>query len=478
MTTPATSNVKPGKESAIFITTNGCNYDVQVILFNSQGESKFVDSSSFNNLAFETNYNTPFLVGSLTVDNNNNLEPLNKLSIINQNLSELNTYGDGLEFIKIKITYIDKKNRNVRLLDKVFVTKNKSYTTQANNKQTVYYFTDIVYTHFNNKRLEWSTDLVNEKQNVFTFGQNKINAGLALRHLLIHFSGDQSIVDEDNWDYGIGTLYYTLPANVPALHGIKEIMKSYVATDESSGLLTYYNGKFQLRSFKKYISNLYKNNNVYESSSISKVKIGRGVTAAFKIQTNDIKQKYSKQEGLDLFGKEFEYIPIDINSISFNDIQPDITLRNLAKNEVIQFSSEQKKMTIHSNLGTLTDVAKKTGLEALPDGDTNTLNIDENKEFNIKNKIFKMSDEDSTRHYGTIKLQKELLNSLTKATFSTNGNIDFNANKFIYLTMDLTLKNKFAHKVPGFWYITNNLTTISKNQFTSNIECVKLDKPV
>ena len=80
-------------------------------------------------------------------------------------------------------------------------------------------------------------------------------------------------------------------------------------------------------------------------------------------------------------------------------------------------------------------------------------------------------------HYGTIKLQRQLLDSLTKANFNCVGNIDMSANKFIYMNIDLNNKNKFAEKIPGFWYITTNLTTIGSSQFSSTIQCVKLDKP-
>ena len=45
------------------------------------------------------------------------------------------------------------------------------------------------------------------------------------------------------------------------------------------------------------------------------------------------------------------------------------------------------------------------------------------------------------------------------------------------MNVDLNTKNKFANKIPGFWYITKNLRTLSKGTFASSIECVKLDKP-
>ena len=45
------------------------------------------------------------------------------------------------------------------------------------------------------------------------------------------------------------------------------------------------------------------------------------------------------------------------------------------------------------------------------------------------------------------------------------------------MNIDLNNKNKFAEKIPGFWYIINNTTTLTKGQFNSSIECIKLDKP-
>ena len=45
------------------------------------------------------------------------------------------------------------------------------------------------------------------------------------------------------------------------------------------------------------------------------------------------------------------------------------------------------------------------------------------------------------------------------------------------MNIDLHTKNKFAKKIPGFWYITQNVTTLAKGVFSSSIECVKLDKP-
>ena len=301
------------------------------------------------------------------------------------------------------------------------------------------------------------------------YGKTKVNTGEALKHLLKYFTTDESIIDESDWDNGISKLYYSLPA-CPALYGINEILNSYVSSDKSSGILTYYNGKFQLKSLKRHINNVFQKNN-------SDIQIGREVTGAFKIQTLDRQQKYSNKQPIDLLGRSFNYIPLDLNNIAFTDIQPDVTLNKLAKNEVVQFSAEQKKFTIHSNQGTLPSVSNNTGIQSLPGGKDIILNIDENKKFNVKKRFFKLSDEELTAHRGTINLQKQLFDSLTNASFSTGGNINFSANKFLYMTIDLKFKNKFAHKIPGFWYIKNNLTTITKEQFSSLITCVKLDKP-
>ena len=88
-----------------------------------------------------------------------------------------------------------------------------------------------------------------------------------------------------------------------------------------------------------------------------------------------------------------------------------------------------------------------------------------------------LDDDNTAMYYGTIKLQKQLLDSLTKANFNCLGNIELSSNKFLYMNIDLTDRNKFAEKIPGFWYITKNLTTFGASQFNSVVECVKLDKP-
>ena len=78
---------------------------------------------------------------------------------------------------------------------------------------------------------------------------------------------------------------------------------------------------------------------------------------------------------------------------------------------------------------------------------------------------------------GDIALERRLLNSLTKAEFTVGGNINMSANKIIYMTADMSAKNKFFTKVPGFWYVTKNYTILNKETFSSTIECRKLDKP-
>ena len=265
-------------------------------------------------------------------------------------------------------------------------------------------------------------------------------------------------------------MYYTLPANTSALTGISQILSSYVSSDEGTGILTYYNGKFQLKSLKKHIEELYKKEN-------NNIKISSGLAAIFKLQTNDLQQEYTNNSTVDLFGRSFSYIPLDLKDIKLRDIQPDSTVNKLSKNEVIQFDMLGKQFTFHSDQGIIDRVEEITGLDALPGGSDNKINIDNNSDYNIKNKIFALSDEDSTRHLGTIELQKQLLSSLTKATFDTPGNINYCANRFVYMTIDLRSKNEFAKKIPGFWYIISNTTTLKKGEFNSSIECIKLDKP-
>ena len=479
MTTPATSKVLPKKGSAVSINANGTEYKLESTLFNSHGEGRFIVSNCFEELTFETYQTSPFLMGSLTLVNESNMDSLNKLNF-NSPISNINEYGDGSLFLKIKITFVDRNNKIVTLLDKFFVVKSKIDTVQKSVRQTVYYFVDVLFNHLNNKRQSWSTDLLNEKHAINQYGKQTVNSGRALKHLLETFTGQKDIIDETNWDNGRGKIYYTLPAGVPALVGISEILNSYVSSDESSGVFTYYSGKFQLKSLKKHITQLYNKEpgvaQVGQASS-DKIKLSKSLAAIFKIQTNDNQQEYSNKSAVDLFGRYFNYIPISLQDIRLKDIQPDSTINKLTKNEVIQFNIKSKQLTIHSDQGTINRVEQVTGLEALPDGNDNKINIDNNKEYNIKKKMFVLSHDDSTRHLGTIKLQNDLFSNLTKASFTTTGNINFNANKFIYMTLDLKSKNEFAKKLPGFWYITKNLTTLSKSTFASNIECVKLDKP-
>jgi len=472
MTTPATSKVLPKQELAVTVNANGTEYKVVAVVFNSKGEGRFIDSNSFESVSFETYHTSPFLMGTLTTGNESNMDVLNKLDL-KSSISSVNEYGDGKLFLKLKITFLSGQKRNVTLVDKLFVVKNKINTVQGGNRTTAYYFVDVVFNHLKYKRQSWSTDLLDSKDRINQYGEQKVNAGRALKHLLETFTEQKDIVDEKNWDFGIGNLYYTLPANTSALTGMSQILSSYVSSDEGSGILTYYNGKFQLKSLKKHIQDLYKtpdkvNNNIRISSSLA---------AIFKLQTNDLQQEYTNSSTVDLFGRSFSYIPLDLKDIKLRDIQPDSTVNKLSKNEVIQFDMLGKEFTFHSDQGIIDRVEKVTGLEALPGGDNNKINIDNNNDYNIKNKIFALSDEDSTRHLGTIELQKQLLLSLTKATFDTPGNINYCANRFVYMTLDLRSKNEFAKKIPGFWYIISNTTTLKKGEFNSSIECIKLDKP-
>ncbi len=455
----------------VSINANGTEYEVTAFLFNSRGEARYIDSTSLSQIVLETNHDTPFLLGSMSINDEQNSTTINKVDFGPNAaaLSEINSYGDGEEFIKILI-----KSNNQKILEKIFIITNSEKTVQDNNKLTVYFFIDVVYSHFANKRKIWTTDLLNEKLQqkvVINTGRDKVNSGRALKDVLTYFSDDPNIIDEKNWDDGIGTVYYSLPAGEPALTAIEEIMKTYVSSDESGGVLTYYNGQFQLQSIRS------KTNKIYKNTNKQKI-LGNNFAGGFKVSAGDNRVSYTNKEASSILGNHYSYIPIDINEILFADVNFNATLEELDKKEIIQFDAEAKQITIHSDQGTIPAVQARSGIESLPDGENIQLNIDENKKFNnTKTKIFTMADESTTRYHGTIQLQKQLLNSLTKANFSCFGDINIAANKFIYMTLDLNTRNKFANKIPGFWYVTKNLTTIGPSQFSSAIECVKLDKP-
>ena len=225
MTTPATSTVSPKKDSGVSINANGTEYKLESILFNNRGEARFIGSNCFEGLTFETYQTSPFLMGSLIVVNESNMDSLNKLNFKSP-VSNINEYGDGSLFLKIKITFVDRSNKIVTLMDKFFVVKSKIDTVQNNSKQTVYYFVDVIFNHLNNKRQSWSTNLLNQKNTINQYGQQAVSSGKALKNLLETFTGQKDIIDEANWDNGLGKIYYTLPANVSALVAISEILKT------------------------------------------------------------------------------------------------------------------------------------------------------------------------------------------------------------------------------------------------------------
>ena len=491
--TPQSKIKATGELPQVTINANGTDYKVSIFLFNARGESRFIDSSSFHAITIETTHNTPFILGHLALTDELNSSALNKVDLgieerivmkkASAALSEINNYGDGEEFLRIKIT---SKSSQVRactytddvILDKIFVIQNKVNTVQNNIKLVLCYFIDVVYTHFAYKKREWSTDLLNEiklRGDTPRRGQSLVNSGRALKHILKHFSDADDIIDEENWDDGRGTVYYTLPAGEPALNAISEIMKSYVSTDESGGILTYYNGKFQLRSIRSNINKLYKTT---QNKNKKETILSSNFAGAIKIQTGDNRQNYTNKEAVDLFGVGFNYIPVDLKNITFVDMQPNAALTALDKKEVIQFDPVTKQFYFHSDQGTVAALSARSSVQSLPDGNEGQLNIDQSTTFsNTKTKLFKITSNNTVMHSGNIRLQKQLLDSLTKAKFSCLGNIDMSANKFIYMTLNLKNKNKFANKIPGFWYITSNLTTMSKGVYANAIECVKLDKP-
>jgi hypothetical protein len=178
-----------------------------------------------------------------------------------------------------------------------------------------------------------SSSLLNtrEKPTTQLRGASPVNSGRALKHILRYFSNDDDIIDEDRWDNGQGKVDYTLPAGQPAFTAISEIMRTYVSSDESGGILTYYNGKFQLQSIRSSINKIYKSSRPRTASDVlfSKTHLGDNFGGAIKIQTNDNRQSYSNKEAGSILGKEFNYIPVDNSNITFIDTQPDATLNTL-----------------------------------------------------------------------------------------------------------------------------------------------------
>ena len=98
--------IKPNSDLPhITIDASGTEYKVSVFLFNSNGEIKFIDANSFNSAVFQTIHTTPFLLGTLSLNDELNMVSLNKVDTGFDSLtfSEYNTTSDGQEFLRIKI---------------------------------------------------------------------------------------------------------------------------------------------------------------------------------------------------------------------------------------------------------------------------------------------------------------------------------------------------------------------------------------
>lgn len=502
--TTAKVSIQAPPDPSFRVNADGTDYRVDILMFNSDGELRQITSQSFESVSFETMHTTPFLFGRLTLNNNENSELNNIIRGIDisdpdiAKFTQMGTKGGGQDFLRIKIFIkrYDKKSckfTDVEIVDKFFTIKATTTSVQNNQKVILYDFIDIVYSHFARKLDTWSTDIIpfspeflnqytkdvrsgkktvedqtREQNELFKPGR-EIRCGWALKHLLINFSEDHDIVGKP-WDNGISTLSYTLPAGSPPILAINEIMSKYVSTDQSSGVLTYYNGQFQLRSLKSILNNVYKdtNNNTFKLSS--------DFAGAFKIETDDLSKKFTNNRNVELFGKSFQYIPIKINNVDFTEVQPDETVTNLHKQQPINYNPSNKKITIHNKNGKLKNQGGFT--KNLPDEETNTVNIDQNNLFSRQKTIlFDYTTNTTTGPLGDIALERRLLNSLTKAEFTVGGNINMSANKIIYMTVDLSAKNRFITKIPGFWYVTKNYTILNKETFSSTIECRKLDKP-
>jgi len=511
----------PVKPPTITVNANSTDYYVSIILFNSQGQVMPIASNTFESISFETLKSTPLLIGTLVLKDEGlelnkwgddiNLKPEAK------KMTEVNNLGDGQEFLKIKITHkaYDKEScdyTDVTVLEKVFTTKTIKKNVMNSTRQSIYHFVDIIYSPLYNKRIPWSTNELLEVKP----GANKhrkrtsVNCGKALKHLLRKFTQDgrtlppsEDIIaggipphedyahlnrverqkmlikrmsqapgstktSNQNWDDGVGKINYTLPSNAPAFTAINEIMDNYVSSTGSGGVLMYLSGQFHLRSIRSLINEVYTN----------KSRLGPNFAGAYKITTNNVKQEYNNSEAVDLLGKDFNYTPIPLASIQFEEPQPDETIDNLNNHSVASYNSDSKNFKVNNSAGTVDGM--NSNVESLPDGDNIQANIDQNTLFDTNKTILFKRDiqegSNTTMYRGKITLEKKLLDSLTKATFSIPANIDVSANKFIYITID-TQKNNFAKKASGFWYVTRNLTTLQAGQYSSLIECVKLDKP-
>ena len=519
----------PVKPPAITVNANSTDYYVSIIIFNvsedQYGEQTTqvfpIASNAFKSISFETLKSTPLLIGTLVL-NDDGLD-LNKwgedlnLKDEAEKMTEINSHGNGQEFLKVTITHkaYDKKScdyTDITVLDKFFTTKTIKKNVMNSTKQSIYHFIDIIYSPLYNKRIPWSTNELLEVKP----GANKrrqrtsVNCGKALKHLLRKFTQDgrtlspsEDIIaggipphkdyahlnrierqkyltrhmsenpdstntSKQNWDDGVGTINYTLPSNAPAFTAINEIMNNYVSSNGSGGILMYLSGQFHLRSIRSLINEVYMN----------KSKLGSNFAGAYKITTNSVKQEYNNREAVDLLGKDFNYIPIPLADIQFEEPQPDETIDNLNNHSVASYNSDSKNFKVNNSQGTVAGM--NPNVESLPDADNIQINIDQNTLFDTnKTVLFKRDIEEAsntTMSRGKITLEKKLLDSLTKATFTIPANIDISANKFIYITID-TQRNNFAKKASGFWYVTRNLTTLEAGKYSSLIECVKLDKP-
>ena len=356
MSKPPVPLQPPVKPPTITVNANSTDYYVSIILFNSHGQVYPIASNIFQSISFETLKSTPFLIGTLTLTDEaiemNNWGDTLDLKGEAEKMTEVNNWGDGQEFLKVKITHkaYNKEScdyTDITVLEKFFTTKSVQKNVMNSTKQVLYHFVDIIYSHLYNKRIPWSTnELMEEKQGFFHSPRKDVNCGQALKHLLRRFTQDgqtldpkEDIIGED-WDDGIGSISYTLPNNEPALTAIDRIMDNYVSSNGSGGILLYLSGQLHLNSIRSLINKVYAN----------RTKLGSNFAGAYKITTNNVKQEYNNSEAVDLLGKDFNYIPIPLADIQFEEPQPDETIDNLNNHTVATYNSNSKKFTLNTSI--------------------------------------------------------------------------------------------------------------------------------
>ena len=480
-----------GETATVNIKAGGTEYFVNVYFLNSIGEFRSVNSNSFKTITLESDYTTPFLTGKLQVVNNNNEDMFNTTPKVDPKVpKELTQYSstyDGQEYLFITISKkrYDKKACKYTdeiMVQKPFVITNTRHSIDANNKILDYFFIDLIAADFLFKKKEWTSNILIGKQDnktVSHMGQEQlqVKTGSALKRLITDFT-DEDTVNEKIWDHGSSTTSYTLPNQAPAVNGMTYFMSNYISSNKDLGILTYYNGKFQLESLKDIFNKVYFKD---KDSILFKEKF----TNAFKIESEDTNVTFTNKEAENLLPPGFEFIPITKANIIFNEPHPESGVTDLIDHSMIEYNTGKKRFNIFNKQGSIKNQTAQfeSYIKTFPDADTSQLNINQNDLYNT-NKITKFgmsasaSQTAANADKAKISLQRKLLEGLSTCDFTVDGNINLSANKFLYMTFESSNKNIFAEKVPGFWYIISTSTTLTESSFQTKVKCTKFDKPI